>query len=101
MGTPSYVLCGNEAGMNITFGSACHGAGRVMSRSSAKKEFSGEEIRMQLKQRGIVVKAASPAVIAEEAPDVYKPSSEVVDVVHRVGIARKVARLVPLGVVKG
>ncbi len=101
MGTPSYVLCGNEAGMDISFGSACHGAGRVMSRSSAKKNFSGEKIREQLKDRGILVKAANPSVIAEESPDVYKPSSEVVDVVHRVGIARKVAKLVPLGVVKG
>lgn len=101
MGTPSYVLCGNEAGMNISFGSACHGAGRIMSRSHAKKSFSGEDIRMQLEDRGILVKAAHPSVIAEEAPDVYKSSSEVVDVVHRVGIARKVAKLVPLGVVKG
>lgn len=101
MGTPSYVLCGNEAGMNVSFGSACHGAGRVMSRTSAKKHFSGEDIRMQLEDRGILVKAVHPSVIAEEAPEVYKSSSEVVDVVHRVGIARKVAKLVPLGVVKG
>lgn len=101
MGTPSYVLCGNKTGMNISFGSACHGAGRVMSRSHAKKSFSGEDIRMQLEDRGILVKAAHPSVIAEEAPEVYKSSSEVVDVVHRVGIARKVAKLLPLGVVKG
>jgi tRNA-splicing ligase RtcB len=101
MGTPSYVLCGNKAGMDISFGSACHGAGRVMSRSSAKKTFCGEDIRKQLENQGILVKAAHPSVIAEEAPEVYKSSSEVVDVVHRIGITRKVAKLIPLGVVKG
>jgi tRNA-splicing ligase RtcB len=101
MGTPSYVLCGKQAAMDVSFGSACHGAGRVMSRSGAKRTFRGEEIQKDLSGQGISVRAAHPSVIAEEAPGVYKSSSEVVDVVDRLGIAGKVAKLMPLGVVKG
>lgn len=101
MGTPSYVLCSNEGSMDISFGSACHGAGRVMSRKHAKKELSGEDIKEELSSRGIQVRATQPSLIAEEAPEVYKSSTEVVDVVHDVGIARKVARLLPMGVIKG
>jgi len=87
--------------MNISFGSACHGAGRVMSRSQAKKEFSGQIIKENLEARGITVRATHPSVIAEEAPGVYKSSSDVVNVVHELGIARKVAKVLPLGVTKG
>jgi tRNA-splicing ligase RtcB len=101
MGTPSYVLCSTKDSMEISFGSACHGAGRVMSRKHAKKELRGEDIRDELGSRGIQVRATQPSLIAEEAPAVYKSSSEVVDVVHDLGIARKVARLLPMGVIKG
>jgi tRNA-splicing ligase RtcB len=101
MGTASYVLRGTEAAMDISFGSACHGAGRVMSRSHAKRELSGEDIQKSLRSRGIVVKALQASMIAEEAPEVYKSSSEVVNVVHELGIAKKVARLLPMGVIKG
>ncbi|NPE31044.1 RtcB family protein, partial [Methanococcoides sp. SA1] len=101
MGTASYVLHGGDRSMDISFGSACHGAGRVMSRSHAKKEFQGEDIKMQLEKMGITVRSAHPAVIAEEAPGVYKSSSEVVNVVHELDIARKVAKMMPMGVIKG
>jgi len=101
MGTASYILHGTEAAMDISFGSACHGAGRVMSRSHAKHEFYGEDVRKSLEARGIIVKATHPSVIAEEAPGVYKSSSEVVNVVHNAGIAKKVARVLPIGVAKG
>jgi tRNA-splicing ligase RtcB len=101
MGTPSYVLCGTDKALDLTFGSACHGAGRVMSRSKAIKTFAGRDIKASLSREGIVVKANNPKMLAEEAPQVYKPSDEVVDVVHNLGIATKVAKLVPLGVSKG
>jgi tRNA-splicing ligase RtcB len=101
MGTASYVLCGNDHALDVTFGSACHGAGRIMSRSQAKKTFAGADIKAALGKLGIKVKATHPAMLAEEAPQVYKPSNEVVDVVHNLGIATKVAKLMPLGVSKG
>ena len=101
MGTPSFILCGSKEAMDISFGSACHGAGRVMSRAHAKKEFRGQSIKENLEAQGITVRATHPSVIAEEAPGVYKSSSEVVNVVHELGIARKVARVLPLGVTKG
>ena len=101
MGTPSFILCGSKEAMDISFGSACHGAGRVMSRAHAKKEFRGQNIKENLEAQGITVRATHPSVIAEEAPGVYKSSSEVVNVVHELGIARKVARVLPLGVAKG
>ena len=101
MGTASYVLCGNDNALNISFGSACHGAGRVMSRSRATRLFNGKDVKAALNLQGIVVKATSPAMLAEEAPQVYKPSGDVVDVVHNLRIATKVAKLVPIGVSKG
>jgi tRNA-splicing ligase RtcB len=101
MGTPSFILCGSKEAMDISFGSACHGAGRIMSRAHAKKEFRGQNIKENLEAQGITVRATHPSVIAEEAPGVYKSSSEVVNVVHELGIARKVARVFPLGVAKG
>jgi tRNA-splicing ligase RtcB len=101
MGTPSYVLCGNDHALDVTFGSACHGAGRVMSRSQAIRTFTGKNVKADLNKNGIVVRATSPSMLAEEAPQVYKPSGEVVDVVHDLRIATKVAKLVPLGVSKG
>ncbi len=101
MGTPSFVLHGAEKAMELTFGSACHGSGRVSSRSAALKAFRGEDIQRELASKGISVRAVQPSVIAEEAPAVYKSSEDVVDVVHQLGIARKVVRLLPMGVAKG
>ncbi len=101
MGTPSFVLHGTEKAMELTFGSACHGAGRLSSRAAAKREFYGETIQKELADRGISVRATHPSIIAEEAPGVYKPSDEVVNVVHELGIAKKVVRLLPIGVAKG
>jgi len=101
MGTDSYVLRGTAESASLSFSSTCHGSGRVMSRSAALRKFRGEDIRRGLIKRGIYVKAASQKVIAEEAPQVYKDSAAVVDVVHRAGLSSKVARLRPLGVAKG
>ncbi|MBC7109767.1 MAG: RtcB family protein, partial [Archaeoglobi archaeon] len=101
MGTPSFVLRGTEKAMEMTFGSTCHGAGRVMSREKAKRTYRGERVKQELLKAGIYVRATSGAVIAEEAPGVYKSSEEVVDVVHNVGISLKVAKMLPLGVAKG
>ncbi|MBU4373161.1 MAG: RtcB family protein [Euryarchaeota archaeon] len=101
MGTPSFVLHGAQNAMELTFGSACHGAGRVSSRAAAKREFYGETIQKELAAKGISVRAMHPSIIAEEAPLVYKPSEDVVDVVHQLGIARKVVKVMPIGVAKG
>lgn len=101
MGTSSYVLRGTQTAMEKTFGSTCHGAGRIMSRSQAKKRLSGKEIAAGLLKEGIIVRAPNENAIADEAPAVYKPSGEVVNVVHEVGISRLVARLDPIGVIKG
>jgi tRNA-splicing ligase RtcB len=101
MGTSSFVLCGTQTAMEMTFGSTCHGAGRIMSRTQAKKKLTGKEVAEDLRNKGIIVRAHSENAIADEAPDVYKPSDEVVQVVHDVGISRMVARLSPLGVIKG
>jgi tRNA-splicing ligase RtcB len=101
MGTASYVLSGQEGSMERSFGTACHGAGRRLSRTAAKKEMSGAELRRTLEADGIVVRSPSNAGLAEEAPFAYKDVERVVEVVERAGIARRVARLVPLGVVKG
>ncbi|MCB0254784.1 MAG: intein-containing RctB family protein [Anaerolineae bacterium] len=101
MGTASWVLVGTEGSMSQTFGSTCHGAGRTMSRSRAKKEVRGSDLKQRLEARGISVRAGSLAGLAEEAPVAYKDVDNVVDVVDGAGIARKVARLRPIGVVKG
>ncbi|MBE0524193.1 MAG: RtcB family protein [Methanosarcinales archaeon] len=101
MGTPSYILHGAERSMELTFGSACHGAGRVMGRGEAKRKFRGEVLEKQLADKGIHVRATHPSMLAEEAPEVYKSSSEVVNVVHDLNIARKVVRVRPMGVAKG
>jgi tRNA-splicing ligase RtcB (3'-phosphate/5'-hydroxy nucleic acid ligase) len=101
MGTASYVLIGTTAAMQQTFGSTCHGAGRLMSRAKAKKVVRGTELRQQLKSRGIVVCAGSMSGLAEEAPTAYKDVSRVVEVVHKAGIAKKIARLEPVAVIKG
>jgi tRNA-splicing ligase RtcB len=101
MGTSSYILVGTNKAMEISFGSAPHGAGRVLSREEAKRRYRGSEIKSSLESRGIVVRAASMAVVAEEAPSAYKDVDRVADVADRAGMAKKVVRLVPISVVKG
>ncbi len=101
MGTSSWLLVGTERAMQISFGSTAHGAGRMLSRTAAKRKYYGGDIKKALEQRGIYVRAASSVVLAEEADQAYKNVDVVVDVSDKVGIATKVARLVPLAVVKG
>lgn len=101
MGTASWVLVGTEGSMAQSFGSTCHGAGRTMSRRQAKREIRGTELREALEESGIHVRAGSMAGLAEEAPTAYKDVDRVIEVVHGAGIARKVARIVPVAVVKG
>ncbi len=101
MGTCSYILVGNEKAMRETFGSTCHGAGRLLSRTAAKKTASGRNIEKELESKGIIVRSDSKATLLEEIPEAYKDVSIVVDVVHKAGLATKVARLKPLCVAKG
>jgi tRNA-splicing ligase RtcB len=101
MGTSSWVLVGTEGAMDQTFGSTCHGAGRTMSRHQAKRSVHGASLRAELEARGIQVRAGSLSGLAEEAPGAYKDVDRVVEVVHGAGIARRVARLTPLAVIKG
>jgi len=101
MGTASWVLLGTQGAMEHTFGSTCHGAGRAMSRAQAKKSVWGEELRQQMEADGIHVRAGSMSGLSEEAPVAYKDVDAVVEVVHGAGIARKVARLRPIAVIKG
>ena len=101
MGTASYLLVGTEEGMEITFGSTAHGAGRVMSRHEALKQFRGEQVKQDLASKNIALKGASWKGVAEEAPGVYKDIDKVIEVSHQVGIGRKVVRLKPIGVIKG
>jgi tRNA-splicing ligase RtcB len=101
MGTSSWVLVGTAKGMDVSFGSTAHGAGRMMSRTAAKRQFWGGEIKKALEQRGIVVRAASAVVLAEEADPAYKNVDKVAEVSDRLGIATRVARLLPIAVVKG
>lgn len=101
MGTASWVLVGTEKSMAQSFGSTCHGAGRTMSRSQAKRTIRGDELREELEAEGIHVRAGSLPGLAEEAPSAYKDVDKVIEVVHGAGIARKVARIVPVAVVKG
>ncbi len=101
MGTASWVLLGTPGSMAQSFGSTCHGAGRVMSRSQAKREIRGDTLRQKLEAEGIAVRAGSLPGLAEEAPQAYKNVDAVIEVVSKAGIAKKVARLRPLAVVKG
>jgi tRNA-splicing ligase RtcB len=101
MGTASYVLVGTEKAMSDTFGSTCHGAGRMMSRKAAIRSAAGRQIAKELAAVGVIARARGRTGLAEEQPDAYKDVHEVVDVVHNVGISRKVARLKPMGVIKG
>jgi tRNA-splicing ligase RtcB len=101
MGTASYLLAGTQEAMDMTFGSTCHGAGRVLSRTKAVKSFRPNDVVRDLAERGIHVKAASPKVVSEEAPQAYKNIDAVIEIAHGSGISRKIARMTPLAVVKG
>jgi tRNA-splicing ligase RtcB len=101
MGRMSYILAGTEQAMKDTFGSTCHGAGRMKSRAAAKRQLSGREVLAALEARGITVRAGSLPGLAEEAPEAYKDVESVVNVAHGAGISKKVARTRPIAVVKG
>jgi tRNA-splicing ligase RtcB len=101
MGTASYILCGTEEGMGLAFGSACHGAGRSMSRHQALRQWRGSEVVQNLANRGVLIRSRSMRGVAEEAPGAYKDVTEVVDAADRAGLARTVARLEPVICVKG
>ena len=101
MGRASFVLVGTEKAMELSFGSTCHGAGRVMSRHQAIRQAKGRAIWREMADKGIIVRSTGRETLAEEMSEAYKDISNVVDVVHRAGISRKVARLRPMGVVKG
>ena len=101
MGTASWVLVGAPGSMKETFGSICHGAGRLLSRAAARKGRDAKEEQKKLENAGIVVRSESRDGILEEIPEAYKDVDEVIEVVHRAGLAKKVARLRPLGVIKG
>jgi tRNA-splicing ligase RtcB (3'-phosphate/5'-hydroxy nucleic acid ligase) len=101
MGTSSFVLAGEPGSIELAFGSTCHGAGRRLSRTGARKQVSGAELRRELEARGIVVRSPSNKGLAEEAPLAYKDVERVVEIVERAGLSRRVAQLTPIGVVKG
>ncbi len=101
MGRASYVLVGTQLGMDEAFGSACHGAGRIMSRTKAIKEAKGRSITRELADQGIIVCSSGKETLAEEMPEAYKDVNVVVNILHQAGIAKKVAKIRPLGVVKG
>jgi tRNA-splicing ligase RtcB len=101
MGRYSYLLVGTEVAMRETFGSTCHGAGRLLSRTAAVKAAKGRRIDRELAERGVVARAKGRDALAEEMPEAYKDVKDVVDVVHRFGISTRVARLRPIGVIKG
>jgi len=101
MGTSSYILVGTRESADLAFASACHGAGRQMSRTQATKQWQGRDVLDELARRGIIVRCKSYRGIAEEAPGAYKDVSAVVEATHTAKLARKVAKLVPLACVKG
>jgi tRNA-splicing ligase RtcB len=101
MGTSSWILVGTKKGMDVSFGSTAHGAGRMMSRSAAKRNYWGGDVKKKLEERGIVVRAASTVVLAEEADPAYKNVDKVAEVSDKVGIATRIARLTPIAVAKG
>jgi tRNA-splicing ligase RtcB len=101
MGRYSFIATGTDTAMKETWGSTCHGAGRMLSRSAAKKGVRGSDVAYKLEMRGILVKTDSLGSLAEEASEAYKDVAEVVEITEKAGISRKVARTVPLGVIKG
>jgi len=101
MGTASWILLGKPNSMDLSFGSTAHGAGRTMSRSKARRDFTEDNVRKSLSDKGIFIKALTRDGVVEETPQAYKDVDAVVDVSHNLGIATKVAKLVPIGVIKG
>ena len=101
MGTASWILLGGKKSLDLSFGSTAHGAGRTMSRSAAKRSYTPEGVRGNLESKGIYLKAPTKDGMVEETPDAYKDVDAVADVSHSLGIATKVVRLVPIGVIKG
>lgn len=101
MGTASYLLKGTDTAMTESFGSTCHGAGRVMGRRAAKRAIQGHELKARLEAQGITVRAGRTSTLAEEAPEAYKDVNKVVEVCHQAGLSLKVAKMKPLGVIKG
>lgn len=101
MGTASWILVGQQRAMEETFGSVCHGAGRLLSRTAARKGHDAHQVQAKLESQGIIVRSETKDGIIEEIPEAYKDVDEVIEVVHRAGLARKVARLRPMGVIKG
>jgi len=101
MGTASFIMVGTEKAMEESFGSCCHGAGRVMSRTQAKKVIEGQKLKRDLEFQGIFVETGNIKNLGEESSEAYKDIDEVVDVINQAGLAHKVLKLMPLGVVKG
>lgn len=101
MGTCSYVLTGTETGMNETFGTTCHGAGRALSRAKSRRDIPYQDVLNDLKAKGISIRVASPHLVMEEAPDSYKNVTDVVNTCHEAGISKKTFKLRPIGVIKG
>ena len=101
MGNGSWIMAGSTKGSNQAFGSSCHGAGRALSRSQAKKLLDGKALKRDLESRGVRVHASTPNVLSEEAPDAYKDVDEVIRLTANAGLARPVARMNPLAVIKG
>ncbi len=101
MGTASYVLVGAEGALKETFGTTCHGAGRVMSRTAAKKSEYAVNARQRLEEQGVIVRAETRDGISEEIPEAYKDVDAVINVVHNAGLSKRVARLKPIGVING
>jgi tRNA-splicing ligase RtcB len=101
MGTSSWILLGKSNSMDLSFGSTAHGAGRTMSRSKARRNFTEDNVKKSLNDKGIFIKALTRDGVVEETPEAYKDVDSVVNVSHNLGIATKVAKLVPIGVIKG
>jgi len=101
MGRCSYIAVGTQKAMEESFGSTCHGAGRVLSRSAARRSLRGKDVAQDLERRGIIIKTGSISSLAEEASQAYKDVTEVIEVCHQAGISKKVAMAVPIGVIKG
>ncbi|CAN8005877.1 unnamed protein product [Ixodes pacificus] len=101
MGTCSYVLTGTEQGMNETFGTTCHGAGRALSRAKSRRNLNYQDVLDKMNEMGISIRVASPKLVMEEAPESYKNVTDVVDTCHEAGISRKCIKLRPIAVIKG
>uniref|UniRef100_A0A336L769 3'-phosphate/5'-hydroxy nucleic acid ligase n=1 Tax=Culicoides sonorensis TaxID=179676 RepID=A0A336L769_CULSO len=101
MGTCSYVLTGTEKGMQQTFGSTCHEAGRALSRAKARRNLDYMDVLAEMQRKGIAIRVASPKLVMEEAPSSYKNVTDVVNTYHAAGISKKCIKFIPIGVIKG